>query len=99
MITHTYTKTYAIMNAWASTIPWDCHVRDTGCVHPTHRHTPMANAPCAVAECAQPLRVDETCYAVVELPAAIGADGYSHQQWVCWRHVRPDAGPIKADRP
>jgi hypothetical protein len=89
-ITRTHTKTYTIMNAWASTLPWDCLVRDTGCVHPTHQHDPMADDPCAIEDCREPLRADETCYAVTELPR--GVDG--REQWVCWRHVRPDDGPI-----
>jgi hypothetical protein len=65
-VTRTHTKTYALLDPWASTIPWDCLVRDTGCCHPTHDHDPMVGDPCAVEDCRKPLVADETCYAVVQ---------------------------------
>lgn len=90
-LTRTHTKTYALMDAWASTIPWNCLVRATGCVAgPAHNHSPMVNDPCAVDDCREPLRDGETCYAVTQL----GRRPDGSEQWVCWRHVRPDDGPI-----
>lgn len=44
---------------------------------------PMVDDPCSVDTCRKPLRAREECYSTTQL------DG-----WVCWRHVRPDAGPI-----
>jgi len=82
MIKYTYTKTYALLDPWAETLPWECA---------THAHNPMANDPCAVEDCDELLRAGEVCYAVVELPRL--PDG--HERWVCWRHVRPDDGPIR----
>lgn len=91
-----HTKTFALLHPWASTIPWDCLVRQTRCcAGPEHEHDPMANDPCAVPECAQPLLVDEECYAVIELKR--GPD--NREPWVCWRHVRPDEGPVRVPRP
>lgn len=83
IITRTHTKTYALMNAWAQSFPWDCLIRPTGCVSPTHQHTPMVDDPCAVDDCRKPLRDREACYRVTE------QGGY-----VCWRHVHPDDGPF-----
>jgi len=84
VLTRTHTKTYALMNAWASTLPWE------PCGKPWHRHTPMAGQLCAVGDCREPLKAREECYYVLELPT--GEDGA--EQAVCWRHVRPDEGPI-----
>lgn len=86
----TYTKTFNVLHPWAETIPWTCLVRPSACIHPTHDHTPMANDFCAVEDCDERLRPDEVCYAVIELPRVEG-----RERWVCWRHVRPDDGPIK----
>jgi len=83
MLTVTRTRTYALMDAWASTLPWDC-------VKPGHTHTPMVGDPCAIDDCRKPLRGREECYAVTQLDRL--PDG--REQWVCWRHVRPDDGPI-----
>lgn len=91
----TYTKTFALLNPWAETTPWECLVRPTDCCSPTHDHSPMVNDLCAVDGCAEPLLEGEVCYAVTELRRA--PDGV-HPQWVCWRHVRPDEGPIKVTR-
>lgn len=91
MRTHTYTKTFALMNPWAETLPWACLVRPTNCTSPTHEHTPMVNDPCAVEDCAEPLLEGEACYAVIGLPR----NDRGREQWVCWRHVRPDEGPIR----
>jgi hypothetical protein len=87
----TYTKTFELFDAWAETIPWDCLIRDTGCVSSTHDHSPMVNQPCAIDRCAEPLLRGETCYAVTQLERLPNG----HEPWVCWRHVRPDDGPIR----
>jgi hypothetical protein len=81
-ITHTYTKTYALLDAWAQSFPWDCLIRETTCCSATHNHTPMVGEPCAVENCGEPIRDRESCYRVTQ------QDGY-----VCWRHVHPDEGP------
>lgn len=97
----TYTKTYALLDPWAETIPWDCLVRSTGCIPGAHDHDPMANDPCAVRDCAEPLLAGETCYAVTQIGRRTGPPLQNpagpvreREQWVCWRHVRPDAGPV-----
>lgn len=96
----THVKTYALLNAWASTTPHDCK----GCGKP-HVH---AGDLCAVSRCAEPLPANETVYAVTETgradapepqpcrsnPALTTADCHHAEQWVCWRHIRPDDGPI-----
>jgi hypothetical protein len=73
-ITRTYTKTYTLLDAWASTTP---HERGSG-------SSPEENDPCAVESCGKSLERDEECYAVTQL-----------EGWVCWRHIRPNDGPIK----
>ena len=85
---HTYTKTYALMDPWAQTFPWDCLIRETTCVSTTHDHSPMVGDPCAVEGCGEPLRDREACYAVTQLKQ----EGPG-EPWVCWRHVHPDEGP------
>lgn len=86
LLTRTHTKTYTLLDPWASTLPWTCDVDPrTACCAATHDHKPMVGDPCALNTCAKPLRQGEECYAVTEI------DGY-----VCWRHVRPDEGPIRA---
>ena len=79
MLTCTHTKTYAELSAWASTLPWG-----------SGDHSPIVGDLCAEERCDEPLLADEVCYAVTELPKA-----GEQQPWVCWRHVRPDDGPIK----
>jgi hypothetical protein len=86
VLTRTHTKTYALMNAWASTLPWE------PCGKSGHQHSPMADQPCAIEDCRKPLKAGEECYYVVELER--DADG--NEQAVCWRHIRPDQGPITA---
>lgn len=81
-ITRTYTRTYARLNAWASTMPW-------ACTQAGHWHTPRVDQPCAVDDCRKPLKAREEVYYVVELPRVDGVEPA-----VCWRHVRPDHGPI-----
>jgi hypothetical protein len=87
----THTKTYALMDPWAQTIPWDCLIRDTNCCHPTHDHDTMANDLCAATGCGHLLLADEVCYYVTELPH----DHTGREQAVCWRHIRPDDGPLR----
>lgn len=94
-MTHTHTKTYALMDAWANTLPWDCLVRETGCVSTMHDHSPMVDQPCAAEDCGMPLRNREVCYAVTQL----GRDTDGRERWVCWRHVRPDYGPLRIPKP
>lgn len=103
MITRTHTKTYALLDAWASTIPWDCLVREDTkcCAGPAHDHDPMVNDPCAVEGCDKLLLAGEECYAVTQFKRVTGPPPQnpagrvrSREQWVCWRHVRPDAGPV-----
>jgi hypothetical protein len=65
VITHTYTKTYTLLDPWASTLP-------------------LVEGKCAVKNCGKPLRLREECYGVTQL-----------EGWVCWRHIRPDDGPIR----
>lgn len=93
-LTRTHTRTYALLNAWAETYPWDCLIRPTQCISPDHQHNPMADQLCAVGDCQKPLLADEVCYAVTELDRL--PDG--REPWVCWRHVRPDDGPIRLAR-
>ena len=93
-LAHTCTRTYALMDPWAQTTPWDCLIRPTTCISRTHDHDPMVNDPCAVTDCGHLLRDREVCYAVTELGR--GKDG--REPWVCWRHVRPDDGPIRIPR-
>lgn len=79
VLTRTYTKTYALMDAWASTIPWA-----------EGNHSPMVGQPCAVEDCREPLKAGEVCYYVTQLDR----DEHGNEQAVCWRHVCPDDGPI-----
>lgn len=90
MITRTHTKTYALMDAWASTVPHDrllCRGPipcDKGHVH--------AFDVCAAPQCTERLEPNEVCYAVTQLGRRPDGRG---EQWVCWRHVRPDDGPVR----
>lgn len=79
-MTHTYTKTYALMDAWAISLPW------ARCGQPCNHATPHVGDPCAVEDCGKPLLAGETIYKVTQMPD----DAY-----VCWRHVRPDDGPVR----
>lgn len=74
---------------WASTLPWDCLIRETNCVSPTHDHSPMVGDKCAA--CPQLLVDGEECYAVTDLPRRKG-----REQWVCWRHVRDEPVTVPA---
>ncbi len=97
MIVRTHTRTWPLLNAWASTLPY----ADT--------RKPTVGQPCAVPRCGEPLKVDEEVYSVLEsggpdapesVPCNFGphltADCGHAEQWVCWRHVRPDSGPVTA---
>lgn len=94
-MTHTYVKTFALYDAWAQTVPWDCLIRQTSCCSAAHNHSPMADDICAEPQCDEPLRLDEACYAVTQLSRK---PGERHEPWVCWRHVHPDDGPVKVAR-
>ena len=85
MLTRTHTRTYTILTAWAETTP---HVCAPGCTK-SHAHP---GDQCDAPQCDEQLVAGETCYSVTELPRA--ADG--REPWVCWRHVRPDDGPISS---
>lgn len=94
----THTRTWPLLNAWASSFPWT-----------DGDHSAMVGAPCAVPRCGEPLAAGEEVYAVLEtggpdapesIPCRYGPlmtlnCGHA-EQWVCWRHVRPDAGPVTA---
>jgi len=103
----THTKTYNVLHPWAETTPWECLVRPTNCcAGPEHDHDPMVNDPCAVLDCREPMLAGEVCYAVCEIERRHGLppqnpNGKARQReaWVCWRHVRPDDGPIRVSRP
>ena len=96
VLTRTYTKTFTLLNAWASTTPAD------------YGNMPRAGDPCAVPSCGQPLVANEEVYAVIEIggpdapepapclhgPLTTAECGHPCGQWVCWRHVRPDDGPV-----
>lgn len=88
----THTKTFELLDPWAETTPWTCRIAATECISQSHNHSPMANQPCAIERCAEPLLPDEVCYAVTSLERLPNG----HEPWVCWRHVRPDDGPIRA---
>lgn len=101
-MTRTYTKTFAIYGAWAETTPWDCVMRGGECANATHDHSPMVGDPCGEPQCNELLVADEVCYAVTQLDSIIGPPPQNpagpvrrREQWVCWRHVRPDDGPIR----
>lgn len=85
VITRTHTRTYTLLDAWASTLPWTCGTAG-------HTHSPMANQVCAIEDCMQLLKAGEECYYVTQLDR----DEHGNEQAVCWRHVRPDDGPVSA---
>lgn len=88
MLTVTRTKTYATYDgAWAETLPypWDA---------PDHVTGPRVGDPCCAPQCDERLRARETVYAVTALGREDANPGRS-EPWVCWRHVRPDDGPIR----
>jgi len=87
--------TDAPLEAWGSTFPWTCLIRQTRCCSAIHDHIPMVNDPCAIEDCREPLLVDQECYFVAEMPR----DEYGREQAVCWRHVRPDKGPLTVPPP
>lgn len=85
MISRTHTKTYVLLDAWASTTP----VTREG--WPNWKG-PRVGDVCAVDGCDEQLRADEECYYVTQLERR--EDG--SEPAVCWRHVRPDDGPVVA---
>ncbi len=48
----------------------------------------VPDGPCAV--CEEPIPGKEVCYYVTQLDR----DEDGHEQPVCWRHIRPDEGPL-----
>jgi hypothetical protein len=88
MITHTYTKTYALMHPWAET---DALPRE----YPGHDQHAREGDLCCAPDCDEPLVAGDTVYAVIELGRADARPGRG-EPWVCWRHVRPDDGPLRA---
>jgi hypothetical protein len=93
---------FAVLDAWASTIPHDC----VGCAKP---HVHVGDL-CAVPRCQAPLPAGVTVYAVLSSqtgvpdgppaipcrvnPALTTAQCHHAEQWVCWRHIRPGEGPV-----
>jgi hypothetical protein len=98
-ITRTHTRTWPQLNAWASTTPLAADAPGGGV---------RAGDLCAVPRCGDLLRADQTVYAVTETggpdapepqpcevnPALTTADCHHAEQWVCWRHVHADRGPV-----
>jgi hypothetical protein len=91
MITRAHTKTFALMDAWASTIPHDRRDCEDPCPKP-HVH---AWDVCAAPQCNEHLLLNEVCYSVLQVQSP---DTERGELWVCWRHVRPDEGPIRVPR-
>lgn len=85
-IMRTRTKTYALYNAWAETIPYE---KDA----PDYKTGPRVDDPCCEPQCDETLHAGEVVYAVTELGREHANPG-RNEPWVCWRHVRPDQGPI-----
>ncbi len=48
----------------------------------------ISDGPCAV--CEEPILGKEVCYYVTQLDR----DEDGNEQPVCWRHIRPDMGPL-----
>lgn len=82
MIVRTYTKTFALFDAWAESTPLENDAPGGG---------PRIGDPCAGPGCDDHLRRDEVYYYVTQLER----DAQGREQPVCWRHVRPDKGPIR----
>lgn len=94
-VTRTHVKTFTLLHEWASTTPAD------------YGNMPRVGDPCAVPRCGAPLQDNEAVYAVIEsggpdapepIPCRYGplttAECGHAEQWVCWRHIRPDDGPV-----
>ncbi|MEV7011562.1 hypothetical protein [Streptosporangium sp. NPDC051022] len=87
MLTRTYTKTYTLMHAWAETV---VHTKNTIGVSKAVRE----DAPCCAPECDELLVAGEVAYSPVELERTHANPGRG-EPWVCWRHIRPDDGPLR----
>lgn len=88
ILTRTYTRTFnSYEGAWASTTPHDR--RD--CPDPCRAVHVHVGDMCASPGCGNYLKAGEECYSVTE----VETEGPG-EAWVCWRHIRPDDGPIKA---
>lgn len=88
VLTHTYTKTYALLHAWAQT---DALPRD----YPGHREHAREGDLCCAEQCGELLVAGDVVYAPIELDRSDAQPGRG-EPWVCWRHIRPDAGPLRA---
>lgn len=87
-LTRTHTKTRVILNAWAETTP----VSEDS---PSHYKGARVGDQCTWPPCGEHLRAGETVYSVVEQDRADALPG-RNEPWVCWRHIRPDEGPLTA---
>jgi hypothetical protein len=58
-VPHTHTKTYTVIDAWTSKLPWECG-------NPEHRQTPLADDVRGRC-CDKLLMVGEEWYAVTQL--------------------------------
>lgn len=86
MLTHTRTRTYTLMHAWAETT---VSTGDT----PGVPHAAREDDPCCAPRCDELLVAGETAYSPIELGREHAALG-RREPWVCWRHIRPDDGPL-----
>lgn len=77
------------MNAWAETVT---HRRD----EPGSPQAAREGDPCCAPDCQHTLAADEVAYSPTELDRQHANPGRA-EPWVCWRHVRPDLGPITVD--
>lgn len=73
-------KIYPLMDPWAESTP----------ISTGTNGGPRVGDPCCVVHCDKTLQKGEVYYYVTEL----GRDTNGNEQPVCWRHVRPDKGPI-----
>lgn len=76
----TFTKTYNLLDAWAESTP----------VHWTDKGGPKVGDSCCVPGCEETLQKGEVYYYVTQFERDVN----DKEQPVCWRHVRPDQGPV-----
>ncbi len=87
MITVTRTRTWELLHAWAETTP----VPEN---EPGHYKGARVGDLCTWPPCGEHFRPGETVYSVTEQDRSDALPGRT-EPWVCWRHVRPDEGPLK----
>jgi len=87
VLTRTHTKTYTLLDPWAQT---DVIPLDTPGLWGHAREGDL----CCAEQCGETLVAGEVVYAVIELGRGDALPGRG-EPWVCWRHVRPDEGPLK----